>query len=200
MTQNLKKHFYIFRHGQSVWNAEGRPHGQHPFPVPLTLNGQEQAKELANQLKDKKIKIIVTSDLLRAKQTADIVGNILNADVVEDVRLREIDYGVLNGLYTLDREEVFPEFKRCYEDVNFPFLEGECFADVAKRMKNAIEDCYQSYNHRNIGISTHSHSIEAFILDVFHYKCCAPKNCGYIHVTYDGHQYEGIELPLQRTY
>lgn len=52
----MKKHFYIFRHGQTVWNAEGRPQGQHEYPVPLTMEGREQAQKLADKLKDKKIK------------------------------------------------------------------------------------------------------------------------------------------------
>ena len=68
----MKKHFYIFRHGQTVWNAEGRPQGQHEYPVPLTMEGREQAQKLADKLKDKKIKLIVSSDLLRAQQTVYI--------------------------------------------------------------------------------------------------------------------------------
>lgn len=51
----MKKHFYIFRHGQTVWNAEGRPQGQHEYPVPLTMEGREQAQKLADKLKDKKL-------------------------------------------------------------------------------------------------------------------------------------------------
>ena len=46
----MKKHFYIFRHGQTVWNAEGRPQGQHEYPVPLTMEGREQAQKLADKL------------------------------------------------------------------------------------------------------------------------------------------------------
>ena len=56
----MKKHFYIFRHGQTVWNAEGRPQGQHPYPVPLTMNGREQAASLAEKLADRKIKRLIS--------------------------------------------------------------------------------------------------------------------------------------------
>ena len=73
----MKKHIYIFRHGQTVWNAEGRPQGQHEYPVPLTMEGREQAQKLADKLKDKKIKLIVSSDLLRAQQTGEIVAQAL---------------------------------------------------------------------------------------------------------------------------
>ena len=102
----MKKHFYIFRHGQTVWNAEGRPQGQHEYPVPLTMEGREQAQKLADKLKDKKIKLIVSSDLLRAQQTGEIVAQALRVPLEFDRRLREVDYGILNGLYTIEREEV----------------------------------------------------------------------------------------------
>ena len=102
----MKKHFYIFRHGQTVWNAEGRPQGQHEYPVPLTMEGREQAQKLADKLKDKKIKLIVSSDLLRAQQTGEIVAQALGVPLEFDRRLREVDYGILNGLYTIEREEV----------------------------------------------------------------------------------------------
>ena len=110
----MKKHFYIFRHGQTIWNAEGRPQGQHEYPVPLTMDGREQAQKLAEKLQDKKIKLIISSDLLRAQQTGEIVAQALNVPVKLDRRLREVDYGILNGLYTIEREEVYPDFKKSY--------------------------------------------------------------------------------------
>ena len=151
----MKKHFYLFRHGQSVWNAEGRPHGQHPYPVPLTITGQEQAKELARLLSDKKIEVVLTSDLLRAEQTANIIGDILNVEVVKDVRFREVDYGLLNGLYTIDREETFPDFRKCYTDFSFSFPQGECFNDVVDRMKQALEEYAKTYRYQNMAVSSH---------------------------------------------
>ncbi len=57
---------------------------------------------------------------------------LLNVPVKLDRRLREVDYGILNGLYTIEREEVYPDFKKSYEDLTIPFPEGEfasgCFA------------------------------------------------------------------------
>lgn len=127
----MKKHFYIFRHGQTIWNAEGRPQGQHEYPVPLTMDGREQAQKLAEKLQDKKIKLIISSDLLRAQQTGEIVAQALNVPVKLDRRLREVDYGILNGLYTIEREEVYPDFKKSYEDSTIPFPEGESLRQVA---------------------------------------------------------------------
>lgn len=181
----MKKHFYIFRHGQSIWNAEGRPQGQHEYPVPLTILGEEQALSLASKLEDKKIKKILSSDLLRAKQTAEIIASHLGISIELDSRLREVDYGKLNGLYTIEREQVFPEFKHCYEDFTFPFPDGECLKDVALRFRASIHDAAVNIPHRVIGISSHGHAIVAFLKNEFSLNIFRLNNCDFVHISYD---------------
>lgn len=196
----MKKHFYIFRHGQTIWNAEGRPQGQHEYPVPLTVTGQEQARKLSQRLKDKKIKRIFSSDLLRAKQTGEIVAKELNVPIDFDRRLREVDYGILNGLYTIEREEVYPDFKRCYEDITIPFPEGESLCCVAERIKETLKEIAVNVSNRVVGISTHGHAITALIDVVFDYKVQRIENCDYVHITYTPEKdlFEAIELPPRR--
>ena len=69
----MKKHFYIFRHGQTIWNAEGRPQGQHEYPVPLTVTGQEQARKLSQRLKDKKKRKKRRQSMLLPSQNLKII-------------------------------------------------------------------------------------------------------------------------------
>ena len=196
----MKKHFYIFRHGQTIWNAEGRPQGQHEYPVPLTVTGQEQARKLSQRLKDKKIKRIFSSDLLRAKQTGEIVAKELNVPIDFDKRLREVDYGILNGLYTIEREEVYPDFKKCYEDIRVPFPEGESLYSVAERIREMLKEIAVNVSNRVVGISTHGHAITALIDVVFDYKVQRIENCDYVHITYTPEKdlFEAVELPPRR--
>ena len=196
----MKKHFYIFRHGQTVWKAEGRPQGQHEYPVPLTMEGREQAQKLADKLKDKKIKLIVSSDLLRAQQTGEIVAQALGVPLEFDRRLREVDYGILNGLYTIEREEVYPDFKKCYEDPKIPFPEGESLHQVALRFIDAVKDICSRCSYRAVGISSHGHAITSLIEEVFGYQVQRVENCDYVHITYDPvkDKFEGVELPPER--
>ena len=196
----MKKHFYIFRHGQTIWNAEGRPQGQHEYPVPLTVTGQEQARKLSQRLKDKKIKRIFSSDLLRAKQTGEIVAKELNIPIDFDKRLREVDYGILNGLYTIEREEVYPDFKKCYEDIRVPFPEGESLYSVAERIRETLKEIAVNVSNRVVGISTHGHAITALIDVVFDYKVQRIENCDYVHITYTPEKdlFEAVELPPRR--
>ena len=196
----MKKHFYIFRHGQTIWNAEGRPQGQHEYPVPLTMDGREQAQKLADKLTDKKIKLIISSDLLRAQQTGEIVASKLNVPMELDKRLREVDYGILNGLYTIEREEVYPDFKKSYQDHTIPFPEGESLQQVAHRMIDLIKDICGKYSYRTIGLSSHGHAITSLIEEIFDYPVQRIENCDYVHITYDldKDKFEGIELPEKR--
>ena len=198
----MKKHFYIFRHGQTIWNAEGRPQGQSEYPVPLTITGQEQARALAQKLADKKIKLIVSSDLMRAKQTAEIVAAELKVPVKFDPRLREVDYGTLNGLYALEREEVCPDYRRSYEDITIPFPQGESLLQVSLRVKAVLEEAAENCPHRAIGIASHGHAISTLIEILFNYKPKSMDNCDYVHITYspEKHLYEGVELPPDRGY
>lgn len=198
----MKKHFYIFRHGQTIWNAEGRPQGQSEYPVPLTITGQEQARALAQKLADKKIKLIVSSDLLRAKQTAEIVAQILKVPVKFDSRLREVDYGTLNGLYALEREEVCPDYRRSYDDITIPFPQGESLLQVSLRVKAVLEEAAENCPHRAIGIASHGHAISTLVETLFNYKPKSMDNCDYVHITYspEKHLYEGVELPPDRGY
>jgi broad specificity phosphatase PhoE len=86
----------IVRHGETDWNAERRWQGH--ADVPLNERGREQARVLADELTSHRIDAIYTSDLSRARETADIVSARLGVPVVVDPALREIDVGPLEGL------------------------------------------------------------------------------------------------------
>jgi probable phosphoglycerate mutase len=93
---------YLARHGETDWNAEGRWQGQ--TDVPLNPLGREQARELAARVRGAGIRAIATSDLLRARQTAEIVAAELGLVVGHvDPDLRERRFGCFEGL---TRDEV----------------------------------------------------------------------------------------------
>lgn len=97
------------RHGQSVANTEGRLQGQ--LDSPLTDLGREQAHALARRLVREgwSLSAIHTSDLRRAADTAQILGEALRAPVFPDERLREHDVGILTGLTLAQIEQQHPE-------------------------------------------------------------------------------------------
>jgi 2,3-bisphosphoglycerate-dependent phosphoglycerate mutase len=79
---------WLIRHGLTDWNLEGRYQGQ--SDIPLNAEGLAQARRLAERLKGTSIEALFSSDLLRAYQTAKILGECLGLPVQADPRLREI--------------------------------------------------------------------------------------------------------------
>ncbi|UVI33027.1 histidine phosphatase family protein [Paenibacillus spongiae] len=83
------------RHGTTDWNAERRAQGQ--SDIPLNAAGRIQAHALSERLKNEQWDVIFSSDLSRAKETADIVAAALGVSIHTDPRLREIHKGETEG-------------------------------------------------------------------------------------------------------
>ncbi|HWE80121.1 MAG TPA: histidine phosphatase family protein [Gaiellaceae bacterium] len=96
----------LARHGQTDWNLERRWQGH--ADRPLNLLGREQAAALGASLTAAGLGAIHTSDLLRARQTAEIVAELLHLPVEIDARLREVDVGEWSGLTTPEIERLYP--------------------------------------------------------------------------------------------
>lgn len=88
---------FLARHGETEWNRVGRWQGN--TDIPLSDVGRAQARNLAERLRDRGITQIVTSDLSRARETAEIVAETLGiARLALDPRLRERGFGCFEGL------------------------------------------------------------------------------------------------------
>lgn len=96
----------LIRHGQSVWNADGRWQGQ--ADPPLTPLGEEQARAALRRLGP--VAAISTSDLVRARRTADIIGHALGIEPTVDTRLRERHAGPWQGRTRAEIEREWPDY------------------------------------------------------------------------------------------
>lgn len=94
----------LVRHGETDWNADGRLQGQ--TDRPLSDFGRQQARRLADELAAEDIEAIYSSDLARARETAEIVGTRLGLPVTFDPDLREKNWGTWEGLTAVERERV----------------------------------------------------------------------------------------------
>jgi broad specificity phosphatase PhoE len=94
----------LVRHGETDWNADGRLQGQ--TDRPLSDFGRRQAKLLAEVLQGEELQAIYSSDLARARETAEIVAERLRLPVVLDPDLREKDWGTWEGLTAVERDRV----------------------------------------------------------------------------------------------
>jgi broad specificity phosphatase PhoE len=92
---------YLVRHGQSEWNLLELTQGQTVSP-PLTALGREQARAAADAIRADlgpggRVDVVCTSDLVRARETAEILVDLLGGELRLDVRLREQHLGRLEG-------------------------------------------------------------------------------------------------------
>ena len=133
----------LVRHGETDWNAEGRLQGH--TDRPLNDYGRTQAKALADRLAGEGADAIYTSDLVRAKATAEIIGERLGLTVVVDPDLREKDWGTWEGL-TGD-ERVHVEF------------EGESTEDHRDRVMGAVRRIVARHPAQRVVVVTHGGSL-----------------------------------------
>jgi len=162
----------LIRHGQSVWNAENRFTGW--TDVDLSDKGVKEAEEAGNELRNQVIDIIHTSDLIRAKRTAEIVirANVSSKDTVtkSDWRLNERNYGALQGLNKAETaEEHGAEQVRIWRrsfDVAPP--EGESLEMTAKRTIPYFEEeiLPDLESGVNVLVSAHGNSLRSIVMHI----------------------------------
>ena len=134
---------YLVRHGQSVWNVTRRLQGQ-VADVPLTGLGLEQARTAARALAGRSVSAVHSSDLLRARQTAEVVAAALGLPVQLDAELREQCYGALEGLPSA---EVLAAAPYDFTDPDGRAPGGESLRDVHDR----VGRCLAAYARRYVG-------------------------------------------------
>lgn len=103
----MARRIIVWRHGRTEWNLAGRVQGQ--TDVPLDAVGREQARSAAARLASLRPTRIITSDLSRARETADELARHVGIEVETDVRFRERSFGVREGLTLAEAREQFPE-------------------------------------------------------------------------------------------
>ncbi|MHA1245394.1 MAG: histidine phosphatase family protein [Candidatus Heimdallarchaeota archaeon] len=146
----------VIRHGQSTGNLNRIFQGQGAFP--LTDKGKIQAVLVAKKIKDsfESIDCIYSSDLIRAKESTEIIANILGrSKVIFDQRLREHDCGVLEGkVFSEELREKYLEPSNKDPDLRIP--EGESSNEMNKRIKVSFEEIVKKTDENStIMIITH---------------------------------------------
>ena len=129
---------YFVRHGKTEYNKTQRLSGQ--VDIPLIEEGIQGAEEVISQI-PAGISTIYSSDLIRCKQTTDILNKNLNLPVVYDARLRERSFGSLEGAHwsVIDPDGAL-KAKDHSQQYDYRSFQGESVEDVKKRVFACIED------------------------------------------------------------
>lgn len=145
---------FLVRHGDTPMNDENLVHGW--TDTPLNDKGIEQAHKAAESLKDKDITRIVSSDLPRAKQTANILAKKLDVPVTFDPNLRTWDSGDLDGT------DKHAELEKYAKEGGTPPGSSESFNDFKDRIISTVSGYSANNEGHNTVLVTHSKPIKAF--------------------------------------
>jgi broad specificity phosphatase PhoE len=142
---------YLLRHGQTVNRLDYDIDLKRPDPA-LDDTGVRQAELLGRRLQDCGIEAIYSSDLKRARETAQIIGRYTNSDIIWRPQLREIDMGEI----PLQGWAAFPEYHAEWQkhEADLPYPQGEAGADVKERTWPVLDEITRQHSH-NVAIVTH---------------------------------------------
>ena len=133
------RRLWLVRHGLTAWNAHQRFCGQ--SDISLSAHGQAQALWIAKQLLKENISVIYTSDLLRARETAEIIASqrIPAVQIKQSAAWREMDFGKWEGLtYTQIKEQFKDQLEFFSDPEHHTPPDGEPLAHMQQRVMDAL--------------------------------------------------------------
>ncbi len=155
----------LWRHGRTEWNLQHRWQGQ--SDIPLDIIGKAQAEAAAEKLARLQPSKIVSSDLMRAADTAQYLSHVTGLEVTLDKRLRETSGGLWEGLtYTEIDEQHGESLKSWQQDITVRAgVTGETRGEVATRVAEAISE-YAKDATGTLVVATHGGSARAATLEL----------------------------------
>lgn len=151
---------YVVRHGESEWNVKGLIQGQSDSF--LTQEGEKQAYQLVEDLKSIKFKAIFSSNLIRAKKTADIIALEKNLAVETSEAIIERNFGKLDGKPG-KQIGIFYELQRKADSNSYKFYGIESDEEIVNRMFTFLREIAVAYCGKNALVVTHGSLVRVLL-------------------------------------
>jgi broad specificity phosphatase PhoE len=146
----------LVRHGETDWNRTGRWQGH--SNTPLNELGRQQARDLAESLDG--VDVVYSSDLDRARETAEILAERLGVEIRFDPRLRERSFGAWEGLTSAEIEERFEAAHRRWRAGEAPGADdAEPFDEFGRRVSSFLADVLERHPDETVLVIGHGGSI-----------------------------------------
>lgn len=160
--------FYVIRHAQTDFNAQGRIQGQ--YDSQLNALGQQQAQTLAQKFAYKNIAAFYSSDLSRCVQTATPLAQKLGLDLQLDPTLREKHFGIFQLHSHAEAQQKFPEVYHAYQqrDLYYCLPEGESQVTFANRIITGLQQIATRHPNDKVLIMTHGGAIASLLQHTLH--------------------------------
>jgi len=160
------KRAILIRPGETDWNQMGRWQGW--AATPLNEHGRLQAERLANFVRNIGMSALYSSDLRRAKETAERIAARLAYAPIYDARLRERNIGAWQGLTLDEMKAWYPdEYRKLLDDVEgYQVPGGESRNQVRERMLAVFGDILAQEKGETVGIISHTTSFRALLSEL----------------------------------
>ncbi len=155
---------FIVRHGETVWNREGRIQGH--TDVALSEKGIGQATRLAQRLSSTRFDAAYASDLCRASETASLILKGRDVPLYPTPRLREYHKGAFEGMTDAELRARFPAEYPSYvsKDLDYAPEGGESTRDVSHRMSSVITEIKERHLGDTVLLVGHGGSLRAAMM------------------------------------
>lgn len=194
--------FYIARHGVTEWNKVKRMQGQ--TDIPLAEEGRELARQCCKNMKDLQVDLVISSPLSRAYETAKLMTEGRDIEILTDDRLKEICFGDWEGEEILTSKVLPPDYRETFYEHPLDSIQppnGETFQMVCKRTKELFDELIQNdaYQDKHIFISSHGAASRCFLTNFYEDKTDiwrggVPKNCAVTIASYENGKANVLEL------
>lgn len=135
------------RHGNTDWNIEKRAQGHSHNP--LNEVGLKQAHAIGRRLERENWDVLISSDLLRARKSAEIISSYINVPIKLDQRIRERARGGIRG--TIEEERV-QKWGKNWRDIDFG---QETSEEIRARGVEFVQEVFKKYKGSKILVVTH---------------------------------------------
>jgi broad specificity phosphatase PhoE len=149
----------MVRHGETDWNRENRFQGR--ADPPLNDAGRAQARALAEELAGEQHAALYTSPLVRAYETASIVGRRLALEPRALEGLREVDVGSWSGLTRAEVESRFPTGYRGWLEYGHGWDDGETYEELGRRVVSTLQELGAKHPAEQVLVVTHGGPIRS---------------------------------------
>lgn len=168
------KYLYIVRHGQSEGNVDQSKAGT---DSPLTEQGLREATQIAGRFSHLPIEIIVSSTMLRAKQTAEIISKRINKEIVFNENAIEKSTSVEERALPYESKErgKFVEMLYDQDDIHYRMSTEETFGEAVIRAKNLLETI-ENIKEENIALVSHGMFIRVLLGVIFFGEKFSPRD------------------------
>lgn len=181
----------LLRHGETNWNLQGRCQGA--TDLELNETGIQQAREIATYLSKERIDVVYSSNLKRAVQTANAIGQSHDLEVIPDSDFRELNHGILEGMTFPEIRASYPDFIKRWRNEPAELLipGGERLIDVERRSWRGLERVMQSHlRHETVVVVTHNFPIVTILCRITetplnNYRSFRVDPCGINRITYN---------------